>query len=299
MDTLKRQFKDALKREGKSIITYYNRDVIPCIFRMNEDGNNPTDRSRIYYDVSAPIKQGQIIEYRGKKYITINQETAENDIYYKSSIVECNAELKWRVENVIYKMPFFAGNLISPMPDTNNIISLIDGNVEVITEDNQRSRLLTLNAEVEMLGGVYQVVNYLYKNGLTYLYVKRTQGTVTPPEYAINIIGDSIFDIVETQSAILTVETTIDGEVAPDPTITWTSSDESVATIADGTLTLLEVGTAIITATWIEGNVSTTLEITVTDSTPVASYTIQITHTGNATIIIGGSNKTMYLIMYP
>lgn len=299
METVKRQFFDALRREGKSIVTYYNRDVIPCIFRINEDGNNPTDRSRIFYDISAPVKQGQIIEYKNKKYLILNQETAENDVYYKSSIVETNAELKWTIDNVIYKMPFYAGNLISPLPDTNNVISSIDGNIEVITEDNNRSRLITLNTNVEMLGGVYQVVNYLYKSGLTYLYVKRTAGTPTPPLYAISVDGTTAFDIVETQSTTLTVATTIDGEPTTEPqTITWTSSDETVATVDDGVVTFLAVGNATITATWVEGNVSDTLDITVTDSTPVANYTIKITHSGNATLFVGGSNKTIYLYPY-
>jgi hypothetical protein len=298
MDTLKRQFSDALKREGKSITTYYNRDTVPCIFRINEDGNRETDRIRIFYDISAPIKQGQLIEYRNRIYLVLNQETAENDIYYKSSIVQTNAELKWTKDNVIYKMPCYAGDLISPMPTDGSVISVIDGNIEIITEDTDRSRLLTLNTTVETLGGVYEVVNYVYKTGFAYKYIKRTVGTVTPPVYVINIVGETSYDIVSTQTATLTVETTIDGEPEANPTVTWTSSNENVATVSDGVITLLAVGTVTITATWTEGNVSDTLDITVSDSTPVANYTIQVTHTGNPTLYVGGSNKTIYLYPY-
>ena len=266
MGTLKRQFLDALKREGKSVTTYYNRDIVPCFFRTNEDGNNPTDRIRIFYDKSAPIKQGQIIEYRGNRYIVLNQETAENDTYYKSSIVQTNAELKWKVNDVIYKMPCYAGDLNSPLPTSGTYFSAINGNIEIITEDVERSRLLNINALLETMGGVYKVVNYLYKTGFTYVYIERTEGELTPPVYAVNILGDSEYDIVEVQTGILTVETTIDGEPSENPTIEWASSDESVATISGGELTFLSVGTTTITATWVEGNVSNTFNITVITS---------------------------------
>jgi hypothetical protein len=62
------------------------------------------------------------------------------------------------------------------------------------------------------LGGVYEVKNYLYKEGFAYKYIQRTVGTPTPPVYAINIVGETSYDIVSTQTATLTVETTIDGE---------------------------------------------------------------------------------------
>lgn len=298
MDTLQRQFNDALKREGKTITTYYNRDTVPCLFRINEDGNNEADRVRIFYPISSPITSGQLIEYRNRIYLVLNQETAENDIYYKSSIVQTNAELKWTKDGIVYKMPCYAGDLISPMPTDGTVLSVIDGNIQILTEDTARSRLLTLNTVLETMGGVYKVSNYLYKTGFAYKYIERTAGTITPPVYVIDIVGNTQFDIVETQSATLTVTTTIDGEPKANPTVTWTSSNESVATVSDEVVTFLSVGSVTITATWEEGNVSDTIDITVTDSTPVANYTIQVTHAGQPTLYVGGSNKIIYIKPY-
>lgn len=297
MNTLKKQFQDALKREGTSITTYFNNDTVPCIFRINADTNKETDRIQIFYSISSPINQGQLITFRNRIYLVLNQETAENDIYYKSSIIQTNAELKWTTDSVIYKMPCYAGDLVSYLPNSGDVVT-VGGNIEIQTEDRELSRQITLNQELETMGGVYKIVNFLYRTGFTYLYAERTAGTPTPPLYVINITGASSYDLTEVQTANLTVEATIDGVPESNPTVTWTSSNESVATVSNGVLTFIASGTATITATWVEGNVSDTLDITVTNSTSAVTYTITVSNPNGDNKIYTDEDTIIYLYPY-
>lgn len=70
----------------------------------------------------------------------------------------------------------------------------------------------------------------------------------------------------ETQSLTVTVTP----ENATDKTVTWSSSDESVATVVDGTVTAVKAGTAVITATASNG-MEATCTVTVTPATVLAT----------------------------
>ena len=75
---------------------------------------------------------------------------------------------------------------------------------------------------------------------------------------------------------------------ADDPSVTWSSSDESVATVKDGVVTAIAEGTAVITAT-AEGDKSASCTVTVPHVyVPVESVTLDKTET---TIEVGNSEQ--------
>ena len=65
-----------------------------------------------------------------------------------------------------------------------------------------------------------------------------------------------------------TLVPTIQPSDATVKTVSWTSSDESVATVSDGMVTAVGTGTAIITVTTLDGGFTATCAVTVTDKTP-------------------------------
>jgi uncharacterized protein YjdB len=65
---------------------------------------------------------------------------------------------------------------------------------------------------------------------------------------------------------------------AADKSVTWTSSDAKVATVADGVVTAVAAGTATITVTTVVGGHTATCTVTVTDATTgIANASADIT----------------------
>ena len=72
--------------------------------------------------------------------------------------------------------------------------------------------------------------------------------TVTQKFITVSNITLSHTEVALTEGETLTLKATVSPDDATDKTVTWSSSDESVATIIDGVVTALAAGTATITA---------------------------------------------------
>ena len=68
-----------------------------------------------------------------------------------------------------------------------------------------------------------------------------------------------------------TLTATVNPAEATDNFVTWKSSDEAVATVADGVITAVSVGTATITVTTVDGGFTATCEVTVVE--PIVAVT--------------------------
>ena len=106
--------------------------------------------------------------------------------------------------------------------------------------------------------GIKKIEVYGYENPTT---VNVTGITLSQTEAAVTIGGET-----------LTLTATVAPDDATDKTVTWTSSDPTVATVANGVVTAVAAGTATITATATNGtpddttdDFSATCTITVTD----------------------------------
>lgn len=90
------------------------------------------------------------------------------------------------------------------------------------------------------------------------------------------------------QTSALTVKDDA-GAVIDPSAITFTSSNESVATVADGVVTGVHSGTATITATYTGTTVAATLDITVT-ATSTYNFSIKSFNLGNDTDTVAGAD---------
>ena len=106
--------------------------------------------------------------------------------------------------------------------------------------------------------GIKKIEVYGYENPTT---VNVTGITLSQTEAAMTVGGET-----------LTLTATVAPDDATDKTVTWTSSDPTVATVANGVVTAVAAGTATITATATNGtpddttdDFSATCTITVTD----------------------------------
>lgn len=123
-------------------------------------------------------------------------------------------------------------------------------------------------------------MEYMEKNGLDpdcYIDAKEPCHTRNVTVTAIKVSGDTSMDLASTQSVQLKADVTTD-PAGKRPSVTWTSSDTSVATVdSKGKVSGLKAGTVKITATAGTNKKSDSITITITGVKPEASNVIYAT----------------------
>lgn len=256
------------------------------VFRKNNDGLEDRDTSIIYYEIDAPVEIGTLLQYKGKYYIVLNKETAENDVYYKSAIQQTDGILNLNTGTVTgLRVICMKTTSISSASDGTMI--LLSGDLELILEDNSDAKRLTIGGTFNEYGGTYKIKNIMSKNGICHLYCERTADEQPTVNYRL-VLSDynKAYQIPSSTDSGLVVVTKLEttaymnDQIVSNPTIEWLSSNNDVATIAqDGTVTFIKAGIVKFTATWTEHDVEvTTDEITVTENEPeVNPWTLSIT----------------------
>ena len=123
-------------------------------------------------------------------------------------------------------------------------------------------------------------MEYMEKNGLDpdcYIDAKEPCHSRNVTVTAIKVSGDTSMDLASTQSVQLKADVTTD-PAGKHPSVTWTSSDTSVATVdSTGKVSGLKAGTVKITATAGTNKKSDSITITITGEKPEVSNVIYAT----------------------
>ena len=142
----------------------------------------------------------------------------------------------------------------------------------------------------------YKNNGYYTENGFQKIYT---------PEVAVTSVSLSKSTVSVQKGSTATLTATVSPSNATDKTITWTSSNTSVATVSNGVVTGVAKGTATITAKTSNGKTATAT-VTVTESTAALTNNStlsatsialgkSITATGKAT---GGTGSYQYQVVY-
>ncbi|MBU5231285.1 Ig-like domain-containing protein, partial [Intestinimonas butyriciproducens] len=94
-----------------------------------------------------------------------------------------------------------------------------------------------------------------------------------------------------------TLTATVKPDNAEDKTVTWTSSDETVATVENGKVTAVKAGTATITAK--AGEQSASCAVTVNEATPTPVPVASIELNKTALTLEVGKNETLTATVKP
>ncbi len=122
------------------------------------------------------------------------------------------------------------------------------------------------------------------------IVVTVTAGTVSVT--GVSISGSATISIVDGSTASVTA--TIVPANATDNSVTWSSSDDQVATVDNGVITAAGAGTATITVTTIDGSHTATVAVTVT---PILVSGVSVS---SATVgIVSGSTETVTATVEP
>lgn len=256
MNILSDVFQQAMKREHKTVVVQETGEQFECFFRKNNDSINRRDTMIMFYDVEAPVEVGELLIYGNNTYLTLNKETAENDIYFKSAIIRTNGVINTHGLSVI-GLPFYGDNVNNATSTNTNNINIVNGNIEVMTEDNDESRALKVDDLFNEWGRTWKITNLFYIDGICHI-VLEINANVTPTyNYSLVLTNLTSFNVVPEDTASITATAYCNDIEMTRATIIYSSSNTEVATIdSSGNISYLADGEVYFTATWQEQNVS-------------------------------------------
>ena len=283
MIDLNRKFEQQLQRESTTVSDYFN-DTTTCkmLFRRTNRGTNPQGKLHCYFKQTEPLGIGSVIVMKGQPYVIISDKDFDESNAVYSAIAQ-------KTNVTINGVPFVVDTATYGEAQ-GTIFTQVDGDIIIYTGFNTITNKIKVNDYISAFGNAYKVSNRFVKENILYIHIKQT--TTMQDNYNIVYNGVTSFDIKESNTYQLSYTVTNNDNPVYKPTITYSSSDETVATVdSNGLMTMLKEGSVNITATCNDASVTTAMTITDT-STPSVDYTISIT-TSTDTIKLGGGYKTL------
>lgn len=159
--TLLNMFNKSMEREHQTVIVHYTGETFDCFFRKSNDNTNQKDTMIMYYYSDAPVNVGTLISFRGKTFLVLNKETTENDIYCKSAIIKTTGKINTH-NLAVLDLPVYNESINNANASVTTHITVIDGNVNLLTEDNEISRQLKVNDLFNEFGRTWKISNLFY-----------------------------------------------------------------------------------------------------------------------------------------
>lgn len=275
-NTLTNLFNETMKREGQTVTALTSGKTFNCFFRKSNDNLNNRDSMIIFYPVDAPVKSGSLIQYKGNTYLLMNQETGENEVYFKSAIARTMGNISTHSLSVV-NLPFYGININGATAQGDNNLSIIDGNIEVLTEDCEQSRKLAVNDVFNEWGRTWEIKNLFYIDGICHVVLEIKADTTPTYEYTLVLTDLSVLDVAPGDTASIKATALISGSKVA-ATIEYRSSNDEVATIdADGNIAYIADGQVQFSALWVEQGLEKVTElVTVTTASAGDDVTIYV-----------------------
>ena len=288
MIDLNRKFEQQLQREHTVVSDFFdNSKTCEMLFRRTNRGTNPQGKLHCYFKQTEPLGIGSVIVMKGQPYVIISDKDFDESNAVYSAIAQ-------KTNVIINGIPFVV-DTATYGESQGTIFTQVDGDVIIYTGYNTIANKIKVNDYITAFGNSYQVSNRFVKENIIYIHLKQT--TTTPDHYEIVYNGVTSFDIKESTTYQLSYSVTNNGNPVYKPTITYSSSDETVATVdSNGLMTMLKEGTVNITATAYSASVTTAMTIA-DSSTPSVDYTMNIV-ASSYSIRVGGSYKSLTVKYY-
>lgn len=279
------QFERTMKREGRIVTTYTGGTEFRAFFRTRDEHENQRETIIMYYGVTAPVRPGTLVMVGYGVFLALNRETIENDVYYKSTMIRCNGVFNEN-SGKIHNVPFYSDNLKSSVSIGNSVLSMLNGNLELITEENSLSKQIDIGQCFNEFNRTFEVTNKYTMDGIVHLIAEVRAGQKADFVYTIQI--DGLLNSSVPVNSVIQLEATpyINDNPTTGATLDWKSSDNSIATVdVTGKISGISEGEAQIIITWVEKNVSETISITVVNADvpviPESTYKCNITGNTN------------------
>jgi hypothetical protein len=263
MNVLNDVFNRAMAREHKTVTVRTSGEEFNAFFRKNADTTTRKDTMVMFYGIDAPVSVGSLLCFGGNTYLVLNKETAENTVYYKSAIIRTNGAITTHNLSVI-DLPFYGADVNNDNTTGNTHLTIIDGNVDVMTEDNADSRNLQIGDKLNEWGRTWSISNLFYVDGICHVVLEVEQDETPIYNYRLELSNLNSYNVQPEDTDTLTVTAYINNVRVDDAAITFSSSNNDVATIsAEGEIVYLADGSVIFTATWGDYATAETASVTV------------------------------------
>ena len=288
MIDLNRKFEQQLQREHTVVSDFFdNTTTCKMLFRRTNRGTNPQGKLHCYFKQTEPFAIGSVIVMKGQPYVIISDKDADESNAFYSAIAQ-------KTNVIINGIPYVV-DTATYGESQGSIFTQVDGDVIIYTGFNKITDKIKVNNHINAFGNSYQVSNRFVKENIIYIHLKQT--TAVPDHYKITYNGLTSFDINDGTTYQLSYTVTNNDIVVENPTITYSSSDETIATVdTNGLMTMLKEGTVNITASYSDASVTTTMTIADT-STPSVDYRMEI-YASTDTLKVGGSYRGLEVKYY-
>ena len=184
------------------------------------------------------------------------------------------------------------------------------GNTGVYTPLNNADRAWTYSSsnQLQMPGGTSggQSTTYTvrYNSGSNYFQGSSATGSNDYKVYIFQRVGTDPVSGVTLDPTTLNLEVGATGTLtatvlpstAANKAVTWSSDNETVATVANGVVTAVGAGTATITVTTVDGGKSDTCTVTVTAAETYTYYLAETLEDGGEYLIVNGKTGAVYVV---
>lgn len=248
-------FNEAMKREGQILSFFVGSDTFKAFFRRNADNLSHRDTMIMYYEKAAPVRAGSLIMLNDEIYLALNKEHEEGTIYNKSALEKCNGTITTNNLSVC-GLPFFGSELKSGLAVDGTHVSLIDGNMEILTEDCEASRALQIDDTFNEYGRTWKIENIFYVDGICHIVVQISVNEEIHYDYELELSKLGTMSAIPGDVLNLYATAYINGVEDETAEIKFKSSNDDVATITqDGNIVFIAPGEVVFTASWDAHNI--------------------------------------------
>ena len=191
-----------------------------------------------------------MIDFRGKTFLALNDETTENNIYFKNAVVQTNGMIT-TFSLTAEDIPVWADDANNETIANGEMIKLIDGTLRLLTEDCEQSRKIQIADRFNEYGRSWSISNIYFKDGLAHILAEIIEDDNPEFSYRIEFVDFETTAKPNTEVQLV-CRCFRNDKLIENPTLIYFSSDNSLATIDEnGKISYSEnLGTVYFTVHW-------------------------------------------------